>query len=97
MFDIIIAIRIGVIQLIVNAIIFSDKVDVSLRPGQSQKDKAFIVMAELFLMQHTCHWFCRSRMVASARLMAQHKSPYAQVLRSVAPATREAYRAVVGG
>lgn len=69
---------------------------VSLRPGQSQKDKAFIVMAELFLMQHTCHWFCRSRMVASARLMAQHKSPYAQVLRSVAPSTREAYRAVVG-
>jgi len=68
----------------------------SMRPGQSQKDKAFTLMAELFLMQHTCHWFCRSRMVASARLMAQHKSPYPQVLRSVASPTREAYRALVG-
>jgi hypothetical protein len=68
----------------------------NLSPGQSQKDKAFTLMAELFLMQHTCHWFCRSRMVASARLIAQHKSPYAQVLRSVAPSTREAYRAVAG-
>jgi hypothetical protein len=68
----------------------------SQRPGQSNKDKAFTLMAELFLMQHTCHWFCRSRMVASARLMAQHKSPYAQVLASVAPSTREAYRALVG-
>lgn len=68
---------------------------ISERPGQSQKDKAFNLMAELFLMQHTCHWFCRSRMVASARLITQHKSPYPQVLRSVAPSTRAAYRALV--
>lgn len=60
------------------------------------KEKAFTMMAELFLMQHTCHWFCRSKMVASARLMARHKSPYAQVLRSVAPQTRKAYAALVG-
>ncbi|WP_180129050.1 hypothetical protein [Rhodoferax sp. BLA1] len=68
----------------------------SPQPGQSHKDKAFTLMAELFLMQHTCHWFCRSRMVASARLLSQHKSPYPQVLRSVASSTREAYRALVG-
>lgn len=66
------------------------------RDDQSRKQQAFTMMAELFLMQHTCHWYCRSRLVASARLMAQHKSPYAQVLDSVAPQTRQAYCAVVG-
>ena len=30
--------------------------------------------AELFLMQHTCHWYCRSRAVASARMLARHKT-----------------------
>ena len=60
------------------------------------KDKAFTMMAELFLMQHTCHWFCRSKLVASARLLARHKSPFAQVLASVAPHTRKAYGALVG-
>ena len=63
---------------------------------RTRKQQAFTMMAELFLMQHTCHWYCRSRLVASARLMAQHKSPYAQVLDSVAPQTRQAYCAVVG-
>jgi hypothetical protein len=66
------------------------------RLNQSPKDKAFTLMAELFLMQHTCHWFCRSKMVASARLLARHKSPYAQVLASVAAPTRQAYCALVG-
>jgi hypothetical protein len=66
------------------------------RNDQTRKQQAFTMMAELFLMQHTCHWYCRSRLVASARLMAQHKSPYAQVLDSVAPQTRQAYCAVVG-
>ena len=60
------------------------------------KEKAFIMMAEIFLMQHTCHWFCRSKMVASARLMARHQTPYAQVLRSVSSQTRKAYTALVG-
>jgi len=68
----------------------------SNRLGQTSKAKAFTLMAELFLMQHTCHWFCRSKMVASARLLARHKSPYAQVLASVAPQTRQAYCALVG-
>lgn len=68
----------------------------SNRLGQEPKGKAFTLMAELFLMQHSCHWFCRSKMVASARLLARHKSPYAQVLASVAPPTRQAYCALAG-
>lgn len=65
--------------------------------GQTQKAKAFTLSAELFLMQHTCHWFCRSKAVASARMLAQHKTPYAQLLASVAPDTRKAYTALVAG
>jgi hypothetical protein len=60
------------------------------------RDKAYTMSAELFLMQHTCHWFCRSRMVASARMMARHKTSYALLLDSVSPGTRLAYRQVVG-
>lgn len=60
------------------------------------KQKAFVMMAELMLLQHTCHWFCRSKLVASARLLAGHKTPYQQVLTCVAPSTRRAYGAVVG-
>ncbi len=61
------------------------------------KRRAFTLSAELFLMQHTCHWYCRSKTVASARLLARHKTSYAQVLYSVSPATRQAYAALVGG
>lgn len=60
-------------------------------------EKAFTLMAELFLMQHTCHWYCKSKGVASARLVLRHQTPYAKVLDSVAPATREAYCALVAG
>ncbi|WP_348715852.1 hypothetical protein [Acidovorax soli] len=67
------------------------------REQRSQKAKAFTLSAELFLMQHTCHWFCRSKTVASARLLARHKTPYAQVLASVAPATRVRYEALLQG
>ncbi|HEY3046382.1 MAG TPA: hypothetical protein VGJ72_02805 [Polaromonas sp.] len=63
---------------------------------RTPKDKAFTLSAELFLMQHTCHWFCNSKAVASARLMARHKTTYAQVLASVAPETRAAYQALTG-
>jgi len=63
---------------------------------QEPKAKAFTLMAELFLMQHSCHWFCRSKTVASARLLARHRTAYAQVLASVAPQTRKAYCALVG-
>jgi hypothetical protein len=65
------------------------------RQDLSARDKAYTLSAELFLMQHTCHWFCRSRAVASARLLARHRTSYAQVLASVAPATRQAYQALV--
>lgn len=62
----------------------------------SVRDKAYTLSAELFLMQHSCHWFCRSRAVASTRLLARHKTSYEQVLAAVAPQTRDAYRAVTG-
>jgi hypothetical protein len=60
------------------------------------KQKAFMLSAELFLIQHTCHWFCNSKTVASARLLARHKTSHEQVLAAVAPETRAAYLAVVG-
>ena len=69
---------------------------VANRANQSQKDKAYTLSAELFLMQHTCHWFCRSKAVASARLLARHKTTYAQVLAAVAPETRAAYGRLIG-
>jgi hypothetical protein len=63
--------------------------------GLAPRDKAYTLSAELFLMQHTCHWYCRSRAVASARLMARHQTSYAQVQSAVAPSTRQAYQAVI--
>lgn len=63
--------------------------------GVSAKDKAFTVLAELYLMQHSCHWFCKTKGVASTRLVLRHQTPYAKVLESVLPATRQAYSALV--
>ncbi len=65
------------------------------QPGQNAKDKAFTLLAEMYLMQHTCHWFCKSKTVASTRLMLRHQTPYAKVLESVAPGTRRAYNALI--
>ncbi|MEJ8854934.1 hypothetical protein WKW79_10170 [Variovorax robiniae] len=64
---------------------------------QPPKAKAFMMSAELFLMQHTCHWFCKSKIVASARMMARHQTSYQLALESVSPATREAYRHLIEG
>ena len=64
--------------------------------GVSARDHAFTMSAELFLMQHSCHWFCKSKTVASARVFTRHKTAYAQLLASVAPQTRAAYHAVTG-
>jgi hypothetical protein len=64
--------------------------------GLSLRDQAFRMSAELFLFQHSCHWFCRSQAVASARLVMRHQSPHAQVLASVSPSTRSAYQALTG-
>ena len=66
------------------------------RLQQSSKARAFTLSAELFLMQHTCHWFCRSKTVASARMLMRHKISYALLLDSVSPDTRKAYRALTG-
>jgi hypothetical protein len=59
------------------------------------KDKAFTVLAELYLMQHSCHWFCKTKGVASTRLVLRHQTPHAKVLASVMPGTRRAYTALV--
>jgi hypothetical protein len=55
------------------------------------------MMGEMFLMQHSCHWFCRSKTIASARMVAQHQTRYEQALDAVSPETRQAYLAVVQG
>lgn len=64
--------------------------------GLGRKDQAFMLSAELYLFQHSCHWYCRSKTVASARLLARHKTAHAQVLAAVSPQTRAAYAALVG-
>jgi hypothetical protein len=63
---------------------------------RSPKAKAYMMSAELFLMQHSCHWYCKSKAVASARLLARHKTSHAQVLDAVSPETRKAYAALTG-
>jgi hypothetical protein len=63
--------------------------------GLNQKDRAFMLTAELLLFQHSCHWFCRSKVTANARMMARHKTPHAQLLSSVSAQTREAYLQLV--
>ncbi|MFC7433431.1 hypothetical protein ACFQNJ_02780 [Hydrogenophaga bisanensis] len=75
----------GVAQAIANA------------DGLSRRDQAFRVSAELLLFQHTCHWYCRSRGVASARLLARHRTSHEQVVAAVSPATRQAYLQLIGG
>jgi len=57
----------------------------------SPKDRAFHLSAELYLFQHSCHWFCKSRSVADARLMLRHQVDHQKVLDSVSERTRAAY------
>ena len=59
------------------------------------KERAFRIMAEMFLMQHSCHWFCKSKTIASARMIKQHQTRHEQALAAVSPETREAYLAVL--
>lgn len=63
---------------------------------RSAKSKAFTLSAELLLMQHSCHWFCKGRAVASARMTVRHKTSYAQLLEAVPPGTRKAYGELTG-
>ena len=68
---------------------------VSNAANLSQRDRAYQLCAEMFLMQHSCHWFCKSHAVASARLLARHQSSYEKVLASVDASTRQAYLRLV--
>jgi len=68
-----------------------DDVDLATRQRM-----AFTMTAELLLLQHTCHWFCKTRTIASMRLMARQKTTYEQVMQSVAPATLRAYQRLIG-
>lgn len=64
--------------------------------GASPSARAYTVLAEMLLMQHSCHWFCKSRTLASARLLARHQSSHQKVLESVDAATRADYLALTG-
>lgn len=57
----------------------------------SAKSRARRILAEMYLLQHTCHWFCKSKAVASARLMAQHQTRYESLLDMISPSTKQAY------
>lgn len=63
---------------------------------EDRRRRAFMLTAEILLMQHSCHWFCKSLTVASVRLLARHQTTYEQVLAAVAPATREDYLRLIG-
>lgn len=63
--------------------------------GDSARDRAFAISAELLLLQHTCHWFCKSRLVASARMLSRHRTSYDQLVAAVLPQTRAEYLALV--
>jgi hypothetical protein len=65
--------------------------------GLSSHERARTLLAELYLMQHSCHWFCRSRSLASARLMARHHTTHEQVIEAVSPTTRQTYLALIDG
>lgn len=62
----------------------------------SDKQLARRMMAELLLMQHTCHWFCRSKAVADARLVMRHQTAWQQALDTVSPQTARDYRELLG-
>ena len=55
------------------------------------KNRAFTLSAEMLLMQHSCHWFCKSKGIADARTVVRHKTTHDQLVASVSAATRKAY------
>ncbi|MBF6629726.1 MAG: hypothetical protein ITG01_01075 [Comamonas sp.] len=59
---------------------------------EARKHLAFTMTAELLLLQHTCHWFCKTRTIASMRLLARQKTSYEQVLKNVEPSTLKSYQ-----
>ena len=64
--------------------------------GLSPSARAYTILAEVLLMQHSCHWFCKSQAVASARLLARHQTSHHKVLTSVGADTQAAYRSLTG-
>ncbi|QXL85585.1 hypothetical protein [Comamonas sp. NLF-1-9] len=63
----------------------------------SERNRAYTVTAELLLLQHTCHWYCKSRNVASARLLARQRTAWPQVIAAISEPTRRAYLALITG
>ena len=59
------------------------------------KSQAFALCGKLFLMQHSCHRCCRSKTVASGRMLVRHQTSYAQLPASVSLGTRQAYGALL--
>ncbi|CAP41621.1 hypothetical protein [Bordetella petrii] len=59
--------------------------------GWDARTRAYHLSAELYLLQHSCHWFCKSRAVADARLVLRHQVDHRKVLDSVSAGTRSAY------
>lgn len=57
-----------------------------------EKSRAYHLSAELYLLQHSCHWFCKSRTVADARQLMRHQVQHQKVLDSVSDVTRQAYQ-----
>jgi hypothetical protein len=60
-----------------------------------RRAQAFRLSAEMLLLQHSCHMYCRSEGVASARLLARHQTSHAQALDAASPTTQRAYRALM--
>ena len=63
--------------------------------GLERRAQAFRLSAEMLLLQHSCHMYCRSLGVASARLLARHQTSHAQALEATSPSTQNAYRALL--
>jgi len=62
--------------------------------GLDPRAKAFCMTAELLLFQHTCHWYCRSRTTASARLVGRHQTRHEQALAAASAGTRDGLMAI---
>ena len=78
-------------------VIHARGIAISAAPSESQshKSRAFTLSAEMLLMQHSCHWFCKSKGIANARVAMRHQTTHDKLLASVSPATRKAYLALL--
>jgi len=61
-----------------------------------RRARAFMMAAELMLLQFSCHWFCKSRTVAAVRLVTRHNTPLEQVIDAVSADTRRDYLRLIG-